>query len=163
MTVRPGIDAGLEGNNRIQLPAQDHHAPGVLPEMARQVLHAPAQLHVLGDAAVLYVKARVWKVASNVSLVPSTPMLTKFGQAVQRLGIEAQGLASFACRGASAIGNDVGGHRRAEFAIALIDVLNGAFSRSRRWAGQDRYPAIRRALQRESARRANPCPPDRSR
>ena len=57
-------------------------------------------------------------------LVPPLPGAHQLGQAVERFGVEAQGLAGFACRGASAIGDDIGGHRRAEFAIALIDVLD---------------------------------------
>ncbi len=47
---------------------------------------------------------------------------------VQRFGIEAQRLADFARGGASAIGDDVGGHGRAEFAVALVDVLDDALA-----------------------------------
>src|SRR6185312_13254319 len=38
---------------------------------------------------------------------------------------EAERLADFACGGASAIGDDVGGHGGAELAEALVDVLDG--------------------------------------
>ena len=47
------------------------------------------------------------------------------GEAVQSFFIEAQRLADLARGGASAIGNDVGGHGRAELAVALVDILDG--------------------------------------
>ena len=46
----------------------------------------------------------------------------------QRFRIEAQGLTNFSRRRLAAIGNDVRSHRRAEFAVALVDVLNGLLS-----------------------------------
>ncbi len=97
--------------------------------MARQVLHAPAKLHVLGDAAMLDVKAGVVKVAGQgFVLVLPLPGADQFGEAVEGFRVEAQSLACLARRRASAIGDDVGGHGRAEFAVALIDVLNRALA-----------------------------------
>ncbi len=124
-----GHGGRFDRHHGIELAAADHHASRVLPEMARQILHALAKLHVLGNAAVLNVEARVMKVAAErIVFILPLPGADKFGQAVQGLGIKAQSLACFACRRASAIGDDVGGHGRAKFAVTLIDVLNRTFA-----------------------------------
>ena len=47
---------------------------------------------------------------------------------VQSFRIEAQGLAHFAPGHAVAIGDDVGGHGGAAFAIAFVQILNDAFA-----------------------------------
>ena len=117
--------SGLDRHDGVELAAADHHASGVLPEMARQILHALAKLDVLGDAAMLNVEAGVVKVAAQrIVFVLPLPGADELGQAVEGLGVKAQRLAGFARGRASAIGDDVGGHRRAEFAVALIDVLD---------------------------------------
>ena len=51
--------------------------------------------------------------------------LTRPDSRCKRFLIEAEGLADLARRGLAAIGDDVRSHGRAEFAVALIDVLNG--------------------------------------
>ena len=43
-------------------------------------------------------------------------------------GVEAERLPDFARRAPAAIGDDVGGHRRAERAVFLVDVLNDALA-----------------------------------
>ena len=93
--------------------------------MARQILHSPAKLHVLGDAAMLNIKARIVEVASQrIVFILPLPGAHQPGQPIEGLGIEAQSLSCFACRRASAISNDVCGHRRTQFAVSLINVLN---------------------------------------
>ena len=70
-------------------------------------------------------KPAAWKLRlQRIVFVLPLPGADELGQAVEGFGVEAEGLARFACGGASAIGNDVGGHRRAQFAVTLIDVLN---------------------------------------
>ena len=54
--------------------------------------------------------------------------LTRLASRVERFGIEAERLADFARGGAAAIGDDVGGHGGAEFAVALVDILDGALA-----------------------------------
>ena len=66
--------------------------------------------------------------AERIVFVLPLPGADELGEAVERLGIEAERLACFARGRASAVGDDVGGHGRAEFAITLIDVLNGALA-----------------------------------
>ena len=51
--------------------------------------------------------------------------LTRLDKPLQRFLIEAERFADFARRRLAAIGDDVGGHRRAEFAVALVDILDG--------------------------------------
>jgi hypothetical protein len=56
------------------------------------------------------------------------PLTHKARQPAQRVRIEAQRLAGFTRRGLAAIGNDVGRHGRAEFAVPLIHVLDRLFA-----------------------------------
>jgi hypothetical protein len=51
-------------------------------------------------------------------------MADERGEARELIFIEAEGLADFARGGAAAIADDVGGHGCAEFAVALVDVLD---------------------------------------
>ena len=55
-------------------------------------------------------------------------MADEAGQTIQRFRIEAQHFADFARCGLAAIRDDIGGHRRAQRAVSLVDVLNGAFA-----------------------------------
>ena len=66
--------------------------------------------------------------ARRVVFVFPLPGADEFAEAVEGCGIEAERLAGFAGGGASAVGDDVGGHGGAELAVALIDVLNGALA-----------------------------------
>ena len=56
------------------------------------------------------------------------PRAHQAGKAIQRFRIERKRLADFARRRAAAIGDHVGGHGRAQFPVALVDVLNGALA-----------------------------------
>ena len=56
------------------------------------------------------------------------PRAHQAGQAVQRFRVERQRLADFARRRTPAIGDDVGGHGRAQFSVALVNILNGALA-----------------------------------
>ena len=91
------------------------------------------------------------------------PRADKAGKPCERFGVERKRLADFARGRLAAIGDDVRGHRRAEFAVALVDVLNRALALVAARQDRDRCRAIRRALRREIARRAAPCRPDRPR
>ncbi len=100
--------------------------PECWPEVARQVLHALAELDILGDAAVLDVEAGVSEVvAERLVFAAPLPMADEAGEAAERFFVEAERLADLARGGLAAIGDDVGGHGRAEFAVALVDVLDG--------------------------------------
>ena len=67
--------------------------------------------------------ARACRSASLYSQAP-----TRLGQAIRAFRDRTQRLADFARRGAAAIGDDVGGHGRAQLAVALVDILNGALA-----------------------------------
>ena len=60
----------------------------------------------------------------RIRLAAPLPLAHQARQPAQRLLIEAQRLAHFARRRLAAIGDDVGRHRRAQFAVALIHILN---------------------------------------
>ena len=139
-----GHGSALQRHHVIQLPLADHHAARVLAEMARQVLNAHAELKILGDARMLNVEARVLKrVRHGVVFAAPLPMADEAGEAAERVLIEAQRLAHFARRRLAAIGDDVGGHGRAQFAVALVDILNGLLAlRLRRQIEIDVRPLV---------------------
>ena len=119
----------FDGNDRIELASANHHAAGVLPEVAGNILHALANLQVFGNAAMLRVEAcRAETGVQGIGWALPFPCAHQLGEAAQRLRIEAERLARFARGRPSSVSNDIGGHRRAQFAIALVHVLNGAFT-----------------------------------
>ena len=69
-TVRPGMEARSRGTTRVQLALADDHAAGVLAEMAWQVLHAHAELKILGDARMLQVEAGVMEAMRHGVVLP---------------------------------------------------------------------------------------------
>src|SRR3954463_3184856 len=93
--------------------------------MARHVLHGHGEFEE-------FLHARMTEVASGgteltLEGVIGTfvfPSADEFGDAVESVRVEVEGLADLACGGASAIGDDVGGHGGAEFSVMLVDVLN---------------------------------------
>ena len=62
----------------------------------------------------------------RILAIPRWP--TRLDKPSERLVVEAQRLAHFARRRPAAISDDVGGHRRAELSVALINVLNDALA-----------------------------------
>ena len=128
-TTRPGMVAGSSGTTESSCPWQIDHAAGVLAEMARQILNHDAQLEKFADLQVLEVEAGVSELArEGVVGILVFPGADEAGEAIQSFGIERKRFADFARGGAAAIGDDVGGHGRAELAVALVDVLNGALA-----------------------------------
>ena len=124
-----GHGGRLERHHGIQLPLAHHHAAGMLSEMARQILHGLAQLEKLANPRMPKVEARVAELAlERVAGIPVFPRSHEGGQAIERFRIKRQRLADFACRRAPAIGDDVGGHGRAQFSVAFVDILNGALA-----------------------------------
>jgi hypothetical protein len=110
----------------IELALADDHAAGVLAEVAREVLEADAELEVFGDARVLDVEAgMVEGVGHGVVFAAPLPLGNERGEAAEGFLVEAEGLANFAGGGLAAVGDDVGGHSGAEFAVALVNILDG--------------------------------------
>src|SRR5947208_8643807 len=64
----------------------------------------------------------------GVVLVAEFPGGNRGGNFGERFGIKSQRLAHFAVGHAIAIGDDVGGHGGAAFAVSLVDVLNDFFA-----------------------------------
>src|SRR5208283_5028088 len=120
-----GHGCGLQRNDGIKLPLAYRHAARVLPEMARQVLHGHAKLKELAHARMPQIEAGVAKLPlQRVARISVLPRAHQPSQAVEGFAVEAERLANFARRRASAISDDVGRHGRPQLAVALIDVLD---------------------------------------
>ena len=125
-----GHGGRLERNDGIELSLADDHAAGMLPEMARQILHGDSRVPGICAGADVADRnrrretgGRAYRPASLYSHVRN-----ELREAVERFIVEAQRLADFARRRPSAIGDDVRSHGRAELAVALVDVLNDALA-----------------------------------
>ena len=85
-----GHGGRLERHDRVELPLADHHASGVLAEVARQVLDCETKLQELADTRTGEIAARVAEVAlQRVLLVLVFPGADEAGQAVERLRLKA--------------------------------------------------------------------------
>ena len=102
----------------------------MLAEVARQVLHGDVELEKFARCADGRGRSRLR--GTGARWCPSGPSIprcaTRLAERVERGFVEAQRLADFARGGASAIGDDVGGHGGAELAVALVDVLDDALA-----------------------------------
>jgi len=113
MTVRPGIDARSNG--------QPHSAAAqiTMPQSAgprwrgRSCIRSQIS-KIGGDAAMMNVKPGCAELTCNVSVGPFIPTRLPISEAVYVFRIETQHFPHFARGGLSAIGNNIGGHRRAE-------------------------------------------------
>ena len=56
-----GHGGGFERHDGIELSLADHHAAGVLAEMARQILHRFAQLEIFAQARMIQIEAGIVK------------------------------------------------------------------------------------------------------
>ena len=120
---------GFERDHGIELSLADDHAAGMLSQMARQILHRFAQLKIFAQTRMAQVQpgvveAMVERVMS-IAIFPGGDGGRNF---VQCFRIEAQGLAHFAPRHAVAIGDDIGSHGGAAFAVTLVQILNDALA-----------------------------------
>src|SRR5262252_10730753 len=124
-----GHGGRFKRNNRIKLSLANHHSARVLPQMARQILHFLAQLEKLQDAMLVQIEARVLELArQRVFAIGVFPGADQAGKFVECLLIKGEHFADFASRRFAAIGDDVGAHRRAQFPIAVVNILNSAFA-----------------------------------
>ena len=128
-TTRPGMVAGSSGTTESSAPWQITMPPECWPEVARQVLRHLVELEKFAHARVGDVEAGLAKLAlGGVLGVLPFPGAHQAGELFERGDFEAQRLADFARGGAAAIGDDVGGHGRAQLAEALVDVLDGVLA-----------------------------------
>ena len=106
-----GHGGGFEGHDGIQAPLADHHASGMLAEVARQVLRHAVELEKFAHARMVQVKAGLRELAlARILGVFPFPVMHEAGELFERGDFEAQRLAHFARGGTAAIGDDVGGH-----------------------------------------------------
>src|SRR5579883_1037925 len=111
------------------MPLADHHSAIVLTKIARKVLHSPAQLQILPNAGVPHIEASSLEgVLQRVAWPLPLPRAHQSREPSSRLFIETQRLARFAGGGAAAVCRHIRGHGRSQFAISLIDILNGTLT-----------------------------------
>ena len=128
-TTRPGIEAGSSGTTASSRPAAMTMPPECWPRWRGRFWicchQIDEQLHArrLGiDAAGLQLQRQV------VGGVAELEAPQQLRQAVDLFEREAERLADLAHGAARAVGDDVGGHRRAARAVALVDVLDDALA-----------------------------------
>ena len=113
----PGHRRRLERHDLVEPAGGDHHAARVLPEVARQVLDLPPVDAEQAVARLLRVEAGSRELALEELGVAALEVVAKmaelFGELVLLLTRVTERLGYFTRRGAVAVGDDVGGHRRA--------------------------------------------------
>ena len=93
--------------------------------MARQILHLAPQPREQPDAIGIQIEADRRQMArQRVGRIGELEVVHHLREPIDLRGIEAERLAHFARGAPAAIGDDVGGHRRAEAAVLLVDVLD---------------------------------------
>ena len=91
------MDAGSSGTTLIEPPLADHHAAGVLAEMARHVLQGDDDFEEFADSEVVEVEARFEELLCLcVVRVFPAPHGREARDLVERGDVEAQHLAGFA-------------------------------------------------------------------
>src|ERR671927_881756 len=97
----------------------------MLAEMARQILDHLIKLEELLDARLAQIHTSLAKLSlGGVVWIFPFPPVYECRETCQRFVIEVKHLPDFARGRAPAISDDVSRHRRAEFSVALVDVLN---------------------------------------
>ena len=119
----------LERHHLIEPVLADDHAAAVLAQMPRQVLHAVPEIGELAHPRIDAVHADLAQVpGQRLAAVHELEAVHQLGQPIDQIGVKAQRLAHFPRGAAVAVGDDVGRHRRAQLAVALVDVLDHALA-----------------------------------
>src|SRR4030095_13559833 len=93
--------------------------------MTRQILDQLIKLEELADARVRKIETRVTKLPfTGILRIFPFPCMNEPRKTRKRCVVESERLAAFSRRGTAAISDDVSGHRRAQFSVALVNVLN---------------------------------------
>ena len=160
ITTRPGIAAGSSGTTSSRRPAAITMPPECWPRWRGRFCTRAHEL----DAAARARRSRDRRprraAARASSSCSSRELEARATCAESRSTCSAEKpehLAHLAHGAARAVGDDVGGHRRAALAVASVDVLDHLLALVAARAGRCRCPATRRAPRRGSARRAAPC------
>ena len=127
-TTRPGIVAGSSGTTESSCPWHTTIPPECCPRWRGKSCTAWQSSKNLRIRRCCRSRpaSRNWRVERVVG-GPCIPTSRPGWTTIERFRIERQSLADFARRRAAAIGDHVRGHGRAQFPVALVDILNGAF------------------------------------
>ena len=146
-TTRPGMVAGSSGTTESSCPWQITMPPECCPRCRGRsctARHSSRNLRMRGCRRSKPA-SRNWRSSvSSGSWYSHVPTSPESRSSVS--SIEAQHLADLARRRAPAIGDDVGGHRRAAVCRSAGRRTGWRARAGRRWADRDRCPATRRAL-----------------
>ena len=128
-TTRPGMVAGSSGTTESSCPWHTTMPPECWPRWRGKSCTAWQSSKNLRIRRCCRSRpaSRNWRVERVVGIAVF-PRAHEAGEAIERFRIERERLADFARGRASAIGDDVRGHGRAQFSVALVDVLNGALA-----------------------------------
>src|ERR1044072_8919724 len=97
----------------------------MLSEVARQILDHLIKLEELFDARLAQIHTSFAKLSlGGVVWIFPFPLVYQCRETCKRLVVEVEHLPNLARGRAPAISDDVRGHRRAEFSVALVNVLN---------------------------------------
>ena len=119
----------LERHHGIELALADHHAARVLSQVPWQILHRQIQLEKFTDARIGEIQAGATELAvGRIFGIFPLPGAHQARKPIERGDFESQRLADLSRRGSAAISDDVGGHGRAQFSVALVDVLDDALA-----------------------------------
>ena len=158
-TTRPGIDAGSSGTTSSSRPWRSPCRPSAGRGAAAGPGSAPTARRSGGRADRPGRGRRRAGCASSVSFGSRhSKWCSTLASRSTVGGVEAERLADLARRAPAAVGDDVGGHRRAARAVALGRRTGSPARAGRRSADRGRCRATRRAPRRGSARRAAPSP-----
>ena len=128
-TTRPGMVAGSSGTTESSWPWQITMPPECWPRWRGRscaMRYSSKNLRTRGWFRSRPA-SRNWRSVVSLGSFHSQ-VRTRLREPLERGDFEAQRLAHFARGGAAAIGDDVGGHGRAQLAEALVDVLDGALA-----------------------------------
>ena len=93
--------------------------------MARQVLHLVPQPREQPDAIGIQIEADRGELArERIGRIGELELVHHLREPIDLRGVEAERLADFARGAAAAVGDHVGGHRRPQPAVLLVDVLD---------------------------------------
>ena len=162
-TTRPGMLAFSSGTHASRWPWQMTMPPECWPRCRGRSCISPHSAREQPHAIGIEIEAdrrRDAAAASRRDRRNSNWFIT-LREAIDLRGVEPERLPHFARRAAAAVGDDVGGHRRAEPAVASRRRAGSRARADRRSADRDRCRATRRAPPTGTARTADPCRPDR--
>ena len=129
-TTRPGMVAGSSGTTESSCPWQITMPPECWPRCRGRSCAMPVELEEFAHARIVRGRSRLRGICARWCLSGSfhSQACARLRELFERGDFEAQRLAHFARGRAPAIGDDVGGHGRAQLAVALVDILDGALA-----------------------------------